>query len=408
MTELIIETLGSQGDGTSTLDGAEIFAAFTVPGEKVSGDLVGDRLENVKILEPSPIRVKAPCSHFKTCGGCATQHISGDFLADWKQSIVSTALKRQGIEAAFRPTQTSPANSRRRAVFTGRRTKTGAMLGFHARSSEQLVMIDHCSLIHPDILAGFDGLKALVKLATTRKGTVRLSVSTSLGGLDVDLSDAKLMDTTSLQEVVKITHEHGFARVFWNGDIVLERQPAQQDFGGGLVTPPNGAFLQATAEGEAALLSAVTEIVGKSKAVVDLFAGCGTFSIPLAKQAEVLAVESSKPMLDAMDKGWRQAVGLKRLKTLTRDLFRNPLQPDELKNFDAIVMDPPRAGAKEQARQIADSKVKTLAFVSCNPATFARDARTLIDGGYTLEWVQVVDQFLWSSHCELVAKFTRP
>lgn len=407
MTELIIETLGSQGDGTSTLDGAEIFAAFTAPGERVSGDLVGDRLENVKILDPSPIRVKAPCSHFKTCGGCATQHISGDFLADWKQSIVATALKRQGIEATFRPTQTSPANSRRRAVFTGRRTKTGAMLGFHARSSEQLVMIEHCSLIHADILAGFDGLKALVKLATTRKGTVRLSVSTSLGGLDVDLTDAKPMDTTTLQEVVKITHDHGFARVFWNGDIVLERQPAQQDFGGGLVTPPNGAFLQATAEGEAALLRAINEIVGKSKSVVDLFAGCGTFSIPLAKNAEVLAVESSKPMLDALDKGWRQAIGLKRLKTLTRDLFRNPLQPDELKAFDAIVMDPPRAGAKEQARQIADCKVKTLAFVSCNPATFARDARTLIDGGYTLEWVQVVDQFLWSSHCELVAKFTR-
>ncbi|GGA18026.1 class I SAM-dependent RNA methyltransferase [Neptunicoccus cionae] len=407
MTELTIETLGSQGDGVGTLDGTEIFAAYTAPGETVSGELVGDRLENVRILDPAPIRVKAPCRHFKTCGGCATQHIRGDFLADWKRGIVDTALKRQGIEATFRETVTSPPNSRRRAVFTGKRTKSGAMLGFHARSSDQLVAIETCTLLDPEILNGFNGLKSLVQLAATRKGSVRLSVSTSLGGLDVDLTEAKPMDTGIMQDVVKIAHDSGFARVFWNGEIVLERQPAQQEFGGAFVTPPNGAFLQATAHGEAALWDSISEIVGKSKSVLDLFAGCGTFSLPLARTAEVVAIESSQPMLDAMDRGWRQAIGLKKLRTVQRDLFRNPLLSDEFKAYDAVVMDPPRAGAKEQTRHIADSGVTKIAFVSCNPATFARDARTLLDGGFSLEWVQVVDQFLWSGHCELVAHFSR-
>ena len=180
-----------------------------------------------------------------------------------------------------------------------------------------------------------------------------------------------------------------------------------QRFGKALVAPPPGAFLQATAEGEAALLAAVREAVGPAKRIADLFAGCGTFALPLAEQAEVLAVEGEAAMVAAMDRGWREAQGLHKVVSLTRDLFRRPLLPDELKLFDAVVIDPPRAGAAAQIAELAQSTVKVVAAVSCNPVTFARDARVLVDAGFNLDWVQVVDQFRWSGHVELAAKFSR-
>lgn len=407
MIEIRIEKLGAKGDGIATHQGQEVFAPYTVPGERVEGELVGDRMEKPRVLEPVPLRVKAPCSHFKTCGGCMTQHIDGAFLADWKRDLVRDALAKQGLETELRDTITSPPQSRRRAVFTGKRTKSGAFLGFHARGTSQVVPINSCTLVHPDIGAGFDGLKALVKLAASRKSEVRIAVTTSRGGLDVSVSDALPLENDLQAQVVKITHDHGFSRVFWNGEIILERMPAQQQFGAALVIPPNGSFLQATQDGEAALVKTVQEIIGDAKQVADLFSGCGTFTLPLAKTAEIGAFEGDGAMLAALDKGWRAAVGLKKVDTVTRDLFRNPLREDELKPFDAVVIDPPRAGAKAQAELLAASAVNKIAFVSCYPATFARDARILVDGGFTLDWVQTVDQFLWSSHCELVAQFSR-
>ncbi len=407
MTELRIEKLGAKCDGIGILDGAEVFVPYTVPGELVEGEIVEDRIPKPRILEPVPLRVKAPCSHFKTCGGCLTQHIDGAFLADWKRDLVGDALAKQGLSTELRATITSPPQSRRRAVFTGKRTKNGAFLGFHARGTSQVVPINSCTLLHPDISAGFDGLKALVKLGASRKSEVRIAVTTSLGGLDISVNDALPLENDLQSQVVKITHDHGFSRVFWNGEVILERMPAQQQFGAALVTPPNGSFLQATQDGEAALVQTVQDIIGSAKQVADLFSGCGTFTLPLAKTAEMVAFESDRAMLAALDKGWRAAVGLKKVDTITRDLFRNPLLEDELKPFDAVVIDPPRAGARAQAEQLASSSVNKIAFVSCYPATFARDARILVDGGFTLDWVQTVDQFLWSSHCELVAQFTR-
>ena len=179
-----------------------------------------------------------------------------------------------------------------------------------------------------------------------------------------------------------------------------------QTFGKAKVTPPPGAFLQATEHGEKALLNAVREIIGDASRVVDLFAGCGTFSLPLAETAEVHAVEGLRDMMKALDQGWRQSKGLKRVTTETRDLFRNPIIASDLR-YDAAVIDPPRAGAEAQALELAQSKIPNIAFVSCNPVTFARDAATLIRADYQLEWVQVVDQFRWSSHIEVVGKFTR-
>jgi 23S rRNA (uracil1939-C5)-methyltransferase len=405
--QLMIEKLGAHGDGIGYFEGKEIFAPFTVPGERIEGQIEQGRIETPRIVDPVAHRIKAPCRYFKRCGGCSTQHIAPGYLANWKQELVADALNKQGLESVFHPVQTSKPNSRRRAVFTGKRTKADAMLGLHARRSSEVIQIDECALLDPAISAGFEGLVALVKLAATRKSEVRVSVTNSLGGLDIDLSNAKPVDAAMREMAVKIVHDHQFCRLFWNDELVLERQPAHQSFGGIKVIPPNNAFLQATPDGEAAIWRAVSEIVGPAKSVVDLFAGCGTFALPLARTAEVVAAESDQAMLDALHKGWRNAIGLKRIQTLQRDLFRNPMRADELNAFEAIVIDPPRAGAREQTQQIALSGVKTIAFVSCNPATFARDARHLVDGGYMLRWVRVIDQFLWSGHCELIAKFTR-
>jgi 23S rRNA (uracil1939-C5)-methyltransferase len=208
-------------------------------------------------------------------------------------------------------------------------------------------------------------------------------------------------------ELAAFAQTHQVARLCWNDEVIVTINPPVQKMGGANVVPPSGAFLQATREGEAALLSAVTEIVGKADKVVDLFSGVGTFALPLAQTAEIHAVEGEEEMLGSLDKAWRGAQGLKRVTTEKRDLFRRPLEPDELDRFDAAVIDPPRAGADAQIDTLAQSKIRTIAMVSCNPVTFARDAVTLIKGGYKLDWAQVVDQFRWSAHVEVVGKFTR-
>jgi 23S rRNA (uracil1939-C5)-methyltransferase len=207
--------------------------------------------------------------------------------------------------------------------------------------------------------------------------------------------------------LARITEAHGLARLTWEGETVALRTAPMQRFGAALVSPPPGAFLQATAEGEAALVAAVREATGPARRILDLFAGAGTFALPLAETADLHAVEGDAALLVALDKGWRQTPGLHRVTTETRDLFRRPLEPDELGAFDAVVIDPPRAGAEAQTRALARARVPVIAAVSCNPVTFARDARILVEAGYRIDWVQPVDQFRWSAHVELVARLSR-
>jgi 23S rRNA (uracil1939-C5)-methyltransferase len=234
-----------------------------------------------------------------------------------------------------------------------------------------------------------------------------MTVSMSVDGPDVHIQTEKELTTDLRVDLAKWANEYGIARLVWVDEPVVTIHPPRQDFGGSLVVPPPGAFLQATKHGEKALQDAVSAIVGDADKVVDLFAGSGTFTLPLARKASVHAVEGVREMMDALDRGWRSTGGLHRVSVETRDLFRRPLLPDELNEFDAIVIDPPRAGAEAQVAEIAECKVATVAMVSCNPVTFARDARTLIDAGFTLGPVTVVDQFRWSHHTEVVAAFTR-
>jgi 23S rRNA (uracil1939-C5)-methyltransferase len=402
-----IDRIGHLGDGVAQGPTGPLFVPGMLPGEVVEGDLQGDQLTDFRILTPSVNRVKPPCPHAKTCGGCLMQHASDAFVADWKLGIVKGALAGQGLSAEFRPILTSPPKSRRRATIAARRTKNGALMGFHARASDMLVNVPNCQLLHPDLMATFPGLEALVKIGGSRSGEVSLTVTRSLAGADVMVVGGKDLDSALLLELARATETHGFARLTWNGETVALRTAPMQRFGKALVAPPPGAFLQATAEGELALLRSVAMAIGPARKIVDLFAGVGTFALPLAERAEVHAVEGDAAMMAALEKGANMAQGLKRVTVETRDLFRRPLEPDEFKGVEAVVIDPPRAGAEAQMAVLAKSTVPVIASVSCNPISFARDAKVLIAGGYRLDWVQVVDQFRWSAHVEMVARFTR-
>ena len=403
---LTIDRLGHLGDGVAQGPDGAVFVPQMLPGEVVEGDLQDGKLLNPRIVTPSVNRVRPPCVHARSCGGCLMQHSADPFVADWKLGIVKGALDGQGLTTLFRPILTSPPMSRRRATLSARRTKGGVLLGFHARASDTLVAVPNCQLLHPDLIATFPALETLVKIGGSRSSEMSLTVTRSLAGPDVVVTGAKTVDAAVQLDLARLAETHGFARLTWNGEMVALRAQPMQRFGRALVAPPPGAFLQATAEGEIALLQAVALAVGSARKITDLFAGVGTFALPLAERAEVHAVESEAAMLTALDKGARAAEGLRRVTVETRDLYRRPLEADEFKGVEAVVIDPPRAGAEAQTRTLAAAKVPVIAAVSCNPVTFARDAKVLVNAGYSLDWVQVVDQFRWSAHVELAARFS--
>lgn len=400
MERITIDRLGHQGDGIAP---GPIYAPGTLPGEVVEGVVNNGVMAAPSIVTPSETRIKPPCRHARSCGGCQLQHAREDFIADWKIDVVRRALEAQGLPCPIRGIVTSPAQSRRRASFSARRTKKGALAGFHQKGSDTVIAIPDCQLLRPALTAALPMVEALAGLGGSRKAELSVQVTDSQTGLDVHVRGGKPVDTALRSDLADLARDHDLACITWEDDS-LARRPAFQQFGSAQVVPPPGAFLQATAEGEAALLEGVREALEGSKKVADLFSGCGTFALPLAQKAEVLAVEGDKAMVAALDKGWREAQGLKKVTAKARDLFRNPLLADELERLDGVVIDPPRAGAEAQVVQLARSKVARIAHVSCNPVTFARDTALLTAAGYRLMWVQVVDQFRWSTHVELVAE----
>ena len=403
MTELLISRLGLHGDGIA--DGP-VFVPRTLPGERVAGRIDAQTLRDVKVLEPSHRRVAPPCAHYKSCGGCQLQHADDAFVAGWKVDVVRQALASHGLETVFRGIETSPPRSRRRAGFAARRTKKGAMVGFYGRASDTIIPVERCEILDPEVLHGMRIAEALAIAGASRKTALAVSVTLTKSGLDVAASKGKPLDGPLRHQLAAICEDQAIARLSWEGEVIAMRTLPLYEFDGIDVAPPPGAFLQATRHGEAALLTAVREITHGAGRIVDLFAGCGTFALPLARQGEVHAVESDGDMMAALDVGWRHGQGLKNVTTETRDLFRRPLVPLELTKVDAVVLDPPRAGAEAQVAELAQAGVARLAYVSCNPVTFARDAAVLCAAGYALDWVQVVDQFRWSAHVELAASFT--
>jgi len=402
-----IDRLSLLADGVAQGPEGTVHVAMVLPGEVVEGVPENGRIAAPAIVMPSPDRVKAPCPHYRICGGCILQHGSESFVAGWKASVVETALAQRGIAARVSRVETSPEFSRRRASFSGRRTKKGTLVGFHARASETVVEVPNCRILRPELLACLPALNEATALGASRKGEMSFAVTLSEAGLEVAAKGGKELDPALFEALARLAEAQDFARLSWGEQTIAARRPALQSFGTARVSPPPGAFLQATAEGEVALLAFVRHSVQGAAKLADLFAGCGTFALPLAAQAEVHAVEAEAAMLAALDKGWRGASGLKRVTHEARDLFRRPLLPDEIDRFDAVVLDPPRAGAEAQVAEIAASKLRRLAYVSCNPVTFARDAERLVQAGFRLDDVIVVDQFRYSAHIELAARFTR-
>jgi 23S rRNA (uracil1939-C5)-methyltransferase len=388
--------LGRLADGT--------LVPRTLPGEEIAPRPDG----TWRIVTPSPDRVAPPCPHFATCGGCAMQHASDPSVENWKAGIVRGALQCQGIEGEIARVLTSPPQSRRRARLSARRTKKGALLGFHGRASDTIVDNPQCRILSPALMALRPALLDLAQMAASRSKEIAITVTDSPAGADVVVEEARDLEAPLRQDAAAWAARAGVARLTWNGELAAQSESPWQLMGRARVAPPPGAFLQATREGEAALVAFVLEATKGATRIADLFAGSGTFALPLAESAEVHAVEGEAAMMDALQKGWRGAPGLHRLTTEARDLFRRPLLPEELKRFDAAVIDPPRAGAEAQVAELARAGLPVIAYVSCNSASFARDAKVLLAAGYRMDPITVVDQFRWSLHVELATRFRRP
>ena len=404
-----IERLGHLGHGIASGPQGPLYVPGVLPGEVVEGDPAGDRLENLRIVTPSVDRVKPPCPHARACGGCQLQHASDSFVAGWKRDVVANALTAQGLAAdGLRDgVATSPPRSRRRATVAARKTKGGALVGFHARGSDVIIPVPGCILLHPSLMALFPAVEALAVAGGSRSQALAVTLTHSLTGPDVRVEGGKPLDAELRMDLARLAERFALARLTWGDETVALRAMPEQAFGPARVQMPPAAFLQATEAGEAVLVRAVKQALIPQKRVADLFAGMGTFALPLAETAEVAAYEGEAAVVAALDKAARATPGLKRIAAEKRDLFRRPLEPDELRGLTGVVIDPPRAGAEAQVQRLAASAVPVIAMVSCNPATFARDARLLLAGGYALDWVQVVDQFRWSHHVELVARLHR-
>ena len=384
----LIVRVAARGDGVAE-DGRH--AAFAAPG---------DTLTDAGEVIPGPHHQPPPCRHFPQCGGCQLQHLDDVSYAAFVADRIATALDAQGLAATVRPTMLSPPRTRRRATLHADR----GLVGFTEEKSHRIVDMRECHVLAPDLFALVAPLRALLGRLKVR-GRAELHLTLADQGPDL-LVKAKLPDGLATAEALTaFAQANGLARLAvddgFGPETRWEPQPVTITLGGRPVPLPHAAFLQATAEGEAALVGAVREATAGTAAVADLFAGLGTFALGLS--ARVYAAEGARDALAAL----KIAGAGRPLFTEHRDLFRRPLTPAELDRFDAIVLDPPRAGAREQVAQLAASKSARLAYVSCNPASFARDAKTLADGGWRLDWVQPVGQFRWSTHVELAAAFSR-
>lgn len=407
--EFEIETVGAQGDG---LAAGPVFIPLTLPGERVRALLQGDRAEMVELLRPSLERTPPPCPHFGDCGGCGLQHWASDPYLAWKAEQIRLALARVRIETEILPTFASPPGSRRRLALHARREGREVRLGFKARRSWRLVELDVCLIARPQLVAALPALRRLAGAFLEHpKSAPTLHVTWTDTGLDVDVTGVERksggLSADARSRAAQAAQAADMVRVTLAGETLYQAREAVVRIGRALVALPPGAFLQAVPEAEAAMADFAAAAVAGAARVADLFCGVGAFTFRLARTVSVHAADASAPAVQALTAALGSAPGLKAVTAEARDLTRRPLLAMEMKKLDAVVFDPPRAGAVEQAGEIARSKVAAAVGVSCNPATFARDARVLVDAGFVLEQVKPVDQFLWSPHVELVGVFRR-
>jgi 23S rRNA (uracil1939-C5)-methyltransferase len=405
--ELLIRRIGAQGDGVADLDGEPVFVPFTLPGERIEAEVDGERARLERVLVPSPERIAPVCKHFGTCGGCSVQHMASDTYAEWKRNLVVDAFRSRGLEPVVDALQRT-AGKRRRAVMRAVRTPTGFALGFYEASSHDLVAIEECPVLEPKIVAAFPDIRNLIAPLLSKRGEARVAITLTKSGLDVEITGTERQLTPEVRSMLASkANDMKLARLIVGTELVVETLHPFLTFGTADVILPPGVFVQAVEEAETDIARRVVAAVGKAKAVADLFSGLGAFTFPLAARSRVSAFDGDKTAVTALASAAKKAFGLKPITATVRDLFREPLSPLELNEHDAVVFDPPRAGAEAQSQRLTRSKVKTVVAVSCNPATLARDARHLVDGGYRIESVTPIDQFLYSAHVEVVAIFRR-
>ncbi len=391
--------MGAKGDGV-TRNGR--FIAGAVPGDIVGAD--------GSILSHGPNHIAPACRHFGTCGGCQIQHVADPAIADFARDRVLQPLARVGVTPAdVRPVHLSPPGARRRAAMRATRTGGEVRLGFNAEGAHSLVDMQQCPVLHPALFALVAPLRRILAPHLKERSAIGITMTLTESGVDLLLANLQANSLPLIEGLTDFARTHGLARLSVEGPMGVETLVAAGDpavrLGGVPVTLPPAAFLQATADGEAALVAAVLSIIGRAGRVADLFAGSGTFALPLSATSTVEAVDGAGPAIRALEGAARRAG--RSITVQHRDLFRRPLSAAELAPFDAVVIDPPRAGAIAQTEQLALSKVPVIAAVSCNPATFARDAERLVGGGYTLHRLWPIAQFRWSTHIELAAEFRR-
>jgi 23S rRNA (uracil1939-C5)-methyltransferase len=395
--------LGAQGDGIADTDAGPRYVAFALPGERVEAG--GEGLPRL-VSEPNADRTAPLCRHFGDCGGCVAQHMGERLYADWKRGIVAGAFRQRGLDPEIAPLVRMSPGSRRRAVLTARRAGGRIVLGYRRRRSHDLVGIGECPVLLPGIVAKLPSLRAIA--AALAPPEVHLTALATPSGLDVavEAGGARVGPATAA-EIGRIAVEHRLARVTVDGRTVVERAaPALRAAGVAIPAPP-GAFVQAVEDAERLMAELVVAAVGRARRVADLFCGLGSLTFALARGSRVLALDRDPAAIAALVAAARRAQGLKPIEARARDLFREPLSAKELEPFEAVAFDPPRAGASSQAQQLARSGVTTVVAVSCDPGTLARDARLLVDGGYAIERVVPIDQFVFSAHVEAVAVLRR-
>ena len=408
-----IETLGHQGDGIGeSASGEALYVPFTLPGEaaRVSGK--GARRMPTEIVSASADRIEPFCDHFTRCGGCQLQHTAEPAYLQWKRGLLAAALEREGIETPLEPIRHYPRASRRRCVLTAQKSRGGWQLGYSGRRTHDVVDIASCPILCTELEGALPAVRKFLDLlgrhGSGRKGTVRIILLAAENGIDCAVSFAGQAPDRLVREIPAHAAANSFLRIALNDEIIFENQRPSLKAGLALVAPPPGSFVQAVGAAEEDMAGLAASHLADCKKVADLFCGSGAFALRLAQNSVVHAAESEQAALDALNRAWRETGG--RLKALTherRDLFKRPFMAAELKSFDGVAFDPPRAGAEIQCRELGKSAVRKIAAISCSPQTLARDLRILIDGGYRLKSVTPVDQFAFTPHLEAVALLER-
>ncbi len=410
--EIDLGPIGARGDAVFEVPEGPIYAPYGLPGETVRARITGDRAAIIDIVRPSSERQAPACAHFGACSGCQLQHWHEAPYLAWKREQVVHALAKRGLGGAH-VEDTVPAwgEGRRRAAVHAAREHGRVRVGFIERGGARLTPIAQCPALTPALEAAVLKLQPLVNLALPQRGELTMACLATDAGIDVAIKgagSAANFERAKLEALSAIAHDLALARLAFDGDAIVTRAKPSLRMGRASVSPPPGAFLQPTALGEETLARLVRDALGDARRVIDLFSGIGTFALRLAESAEVLAVEGDQDMLAAL-KGAADGAGgaLKQVDVLRRDLLRTPLSSLEMKKFDAAVIDPPRSGARLQAEQMGRAPIRKLAYVSCDPASFARDVKVLVEYGFTLTRITPVDQFRWSPHVEIVGALER-